>query len=68
MLLTEHARCPGTTTSSACLTTGTRCARKLTSLLAEYFQIEYVTAPIPAMQMAVLAFQFEGRVHQPPGR
>lgn len=44
-----------------------RCARGLTSLLAEYFQIEYVTAPMPAIQIAVLAFQFEGRDHHPPG-
>ena len=37
-----------------------------TSLSALRVQTPYVTARIPPKRMAVLDFQFEGRVHQPP--
>ena len=37
-----------------------------TSLSALRFQTPYVTPIIPAKAIAVLAFQLEGRVHQPP--
>jgi len=37
-----------------------------TSLSALKFQTPYVAPMIPAKAMAVLAFQLEGRVHQPP--
>jgi len=39
-----------------------------TSLSALKFQTPYVAPIIPAKAMAVLAFQLEGRVHQPPER
>ena len=42
--------------------------RTRTSLSALKFQMPYVAPMIPAKAMAVLAFQLEGRVHQPPKR
>ena len=39
-----------------------------TSLSALKFQTPYVAPMIPAKAMAVLAFQLEGRDHQPPNK
>ena len=40
--------------------------RAPTSLSALSVQTPYDTPSIPANKMAVFAFQFDGRVHQPP--
>lgn len=40
--------------------------RERTSLSALMVQTPYVTARMPPKRIAVLARQFEGRVHQPP--
>lgn len=42
--------------------------RLRTSRLAEKFQVRATIPPMSPKQMAVLLFQFDGRVHHPPVR